>query len=159
MATGIVRIAIVFALLAPALLARAEDMAAGPYLPGGYGLIVPEARFYNGERIPYFALYPPVYYSLPVPRTYGYSPFAYPPGTMTPELLEPEIKVYEGPTKPAGGLREGKRARVAVAPLRLHNPYLAKSEDSAEASLPLAARPQPAKPLVLFPAAVGQAQQ
>jgi hypothetical protein len=46
------------------------------------------------ERIPYYALYPPVYYSYPVPRTYGYSPFAYPPGTMTPEA-PPQIKAAE----------------------------------------------------------------
>ena len=28
---------------------------------------------------PYFALHPPVYYSTPVPRAYGYGPWAYPP--------------------------------------------------------------------------------
>jgi len=56
---------------------------------GGYGL-----GFFNYggntgqyfERIPYYALYPPVYYSNIVPRPYGYSPFAYPPGTMTPDV-------------------------------------------------------------------------
>ena len=42
------------------------------------------------EELPHFALYPPVYYSLPVPRTYGYSPFAYPPGVMTPEIVVEE---------------------------------------------------------------------
>ena len=42
---------------------------------------------------PYFALHPPVYYSYPVPRTYGYSPFAYPASVRTPEIVaaaEPE---------------------------------------------------------------------
>ncbi|MCA9166639.1 MAG: hypothetical protein KDB23_03180 [Planctomycetales bacterium] len=40
---------------------------------------------------PYFALHPPVYYSAPVPRSYGYSPYAY-PGTMeTPAIVMPEI--------------------------------------------------------------------
>ena len=37
-------------------------------------------------NVPYFAAHPPVYYSYPVPRTYGYSPFAYPPYVMTPEV-------------------------------------------------------------------------
>ncbi|MGC4002447.1 MAG: hypothetical protein QM811_04615 [Pirellulales bacterium] len=37
---------------------------------------------------PFYAMYPPVYYSQPVARTYGYSPFAYPPGTMTPEIVQ-----------------------------------------------------------------------
>ncbi len=40
---------------------------------------------YGRARLPHFALYPPVYYSVPVPRPYGYSPFAYPPGVLTPE--------------------------------------------------------------------------
>jgi hypothetical protein len=44
---------------------------------GGYG---------NLGHIPFYALHPPVYYSYPVARPYGYSPFAYPPGVMTPEL-------------------------------------------------------------------------
>ncbi len=35
---------------------------------------------------PYFALHPPVYYSCPVPRSYGYSPYAYPPCVQTPEV-------------------------------------------------------------------------
>ena len=38
-------------------------------------------------NVPYFAAHPPVYYSYPVPRTYGYSPFAYPPYVMTPEVV------------------------------------------------------------------------
>ena len=42
-------------------------------------------ELYN--NVPYFALHPPVYYSYPVPRTYGYSPFAYPPYVMTPEIV------------------------------------------------------------------------
>ena len=44
---------------------------------------------------PYFALHPPVYYSYPVPRPYGYSPFAYSGNVRTPEimgeLIEPAI--------------------------------------------------------------------
>jgi hypothetical protein len=41
---------------------------------------------YSDQNPPYFAMFPPVYYSVPVARTYGYSPFAYPPGVMTPEV-------------------------------------------------------------------------
>lgn len=37
------------------------------------------------ERLPYFAQHPPVYYKRPVARPYGYSPYAYPPGYVTPE--------------------------------------------------------------------------
>jgi hypothetical protein len=35
---------------------------------------------------PYYALHPPVYYSYPVPRSYGYSPFAYPGCVPTPDV-------------------------------------------------------------------------
>ncbi len=56
---------------------------------GGYGWGI--GALYNSleYKVPYFAAHPPVYYSQPVPRTYGYSPFAYPPNVMTPEVVEP----------------------------------------------------------------------
>lgn len=34
--------------------------------------------FYVQERVPYFAAHPPVYYSTPIARSYGHSPFPYP---------------------------------------------------------------------------------
>ncbi len=40
---------------------------------------------------PYFALHPPVYYSQPVARSYGYSPYAYPGTVPTPEVVMPEM--------------------------------------------------------------------
>ncbi|MBL9091534.1 MAG: hypothetical protein JNL96_09940 [Planctomycetaceae bacterium] len=63
---------------------------------------------YDQDRLPYFALHPPVYYSRPVPRTYGYSPFAYSGDVMTPELpaVEPEVLMnpyYDG--GPKGGAK------------------------------------------------------
>lgn len=59
---------------------------------------------YASSRIPtppYFALHPPVYYSVPVPRTYGYSPFPYQGNVRTPDIA------------PAAG-----------APLSIVNPYV-----------------------------------
>jgi len=70
-------------------LAAADAKAQWGGLPGfpGYG-----GYGYNGysvydqDRQPYFALHPPVYYSYPpVPRTFGYSPFAYPGWIKTPD--------------------------------------------------------------------------
>jgi hypothetical protein len=55
------------------------------YCGSGYGACGNDG--YN-DHIPYFALHPPVYYSVPVARTYGYSPFAYPPSVMTPPVEE-----------------------------------------------------------------------
>jgi hypothetical protein len=48
---------------------------------------------------PYFALHPPVYYSAPVARPYGYSPYAYPGWIRTPEVaVEPPCpQVMENP--------------------------------------------------------------
>jgi hypothetical protein len=58
---------------------------------GGYSDIFGYAELYRelSKNLPYFALHPPVYYSQPVPRTYGYSPFAYPGYVMTPEVAMP----------------------------------------------------------------------
>jgi hypothetical protein len=56
---------------------------------GGYGFGAWDVgRLYEvlADNVPYYAAFPPVYYSHPVPRTYGYSPFAYPPGVMTPDV-------------------------------------------------------------------------
>ena len=47
---------------------------------GGWCGSSPWYTGYSSEYVPYYAMHPPVYYSYPVPRPYGYSPFAYPPG-------------------------------------------------------------------------------
>lgn len=54
---------------------------------GGFGLLGLNGSAYRTGRIPtppYFALNPPVYYSRPVARPYGHSPFAYPGTHETP---------------------------------------------------------------------------
>jgi hypothetical protein len=51
---------------------------------GGYGYGFAPYNVYAGDSIPYFSAHPPVYYSAPVPRPYGYSPFAYPGWMKTP---------------------------------------------------------------------------
>jgi hypothetical protein len=58
-----------------------------PCYGGGFGGFGGYNVYTNSDRPPFYAMFPPVYYSYPVPRPYGYSPFAYPPGTMTPEVL------------------------------------------------------------------------
>jgi len=80
------------------------------------------------NNVPYFALHPPVYYSYPVPRTYGYSPFAYGPWVMTPEVAP------------------------APTPVTIINPYVPNAEKApvSEASDRSAAvSPQP-QPLVII---------
>jgi hypothetical protein len=91
----------------------------------------------NGnEHVPYYSLYPPVYYSMPVPRTYGYSPFAYPPGYMTPEVdIVPEPKTIINPH--ASQKAEPTKAKVldgrtTQAPKLILNPFVEQREKGAE---------------------------
>jgi hypothetical protein len=91
---------------------------------GGYGLGY--GWLYNSLRyeVPHFAAFPPVYYSHPVPRTYGYSPFAYPPHVMTPEIVG------------------------EVEPLEIVNPYVPSTqqpaaEEKTDQTVQNAREPQP----------------
>ncbi len=105
----------------------------------GYGYLY-QSLDYN---VPYFAAHPPVYYSYPVPRTYGYSPFAYPPSVMTPEVIgEPvEPAVIVNPYVPSSGSGEAAEPQDrttevearASAPLVIVNPYVAGSGTVARA--------------------------
>lgn len=115
----------------------------GPY-GGGYGFGAWDmGRLYGvmADNVPYFAAFPPVYYSAPVPRTYGYSPFAYPPGVMTPDLVETvaEPQVIENPyvvpeatsEGPAMIAPESVDQTTSVAPVRgpleILNPYVSQT--------------------------------
>src|SRR5437764_7667500 len=77
----------------------------------GYGWMYNSLRY----EVPHFAAYPPVYYSVPVPRTYGYSPFAYPPYVMTPDVVEEKkpvtiINPFVPSAKPASPASKSDRA-------------------------------------------------
>ncbi len=112
----------------------------------GWGYGIPY-NVYGQDSIPYFALYPPVYYSHPVPRPYGFSPFAYPPGVTTPN----GVAFYSSNTfSPQARHRVNSRAAVktAAAPLVIENPYFQKEGKAMARS---ASPPQP-QPLVIYPA-------
>lgn len=108
----------------------------------GFGFNGFAAYPYNStQTIPYFALYPPVYYSAPIPRTYGYSPFAYPACVMTPELqigaVGEEIRNPHVPQDGKDGGKDGKvkptvDARVTMVPAVIYNPYCEESQISAK---------------------------
>ena len=82
------------------------------------------------ESIPYFAQFPPVYYSHPVPRPYGWSPYAYPPGVLTPEP-RPVPEVTLNPFVPRGPdskrLKKPAENVTARPALRIVNPYFVQS--------------------------------
>jgi hypothetical protein len=85
------------------------------YPAGGYGYPVSS---YGGERLPFYTLYPPVYYSHVVPRPFGYSPFAYPPAVLTPD---PNLN-------PIGGHPAGAAGQPSRPPLRIVNPFVVNAE-------------------------------
>lgn len=99
----------------------------------GYGYLGngPYNNLYDAGPIPYYSLYPPVYYSQPVPRTYGYSPFAYPPGFLTPEVEWAQPKVMLNPHVPQQSSAPQRRSipsdRTAAAPKMIVNPYVESS--------------------------------
>lgn len=132
---------------AAALAALAAPHEAAAYWWSGAGIGIGEVYrsldFPTERRVPYFAAHPPVYYSVPVPRTYGYSPFAYGPEVRTPdvvpvvsqpvEILNPYVpsSAAEG-RSPADQRKEtksrtissGKGAR-ATGPRVILNPFVA----------------------------------
>lgn len=113
-----------------------------PYALDYYGQIFSRSG-YTRYRIPYFALHPPVYYSCPVPRTYGYSPFAYPPGTMTPEVASPGPVVIQNKFVPRAKASKPKSDQVTQMPLRITNPYAVQANEMAKASQPAVASREP----------------
>jgi hypothetical protein len=103
----------------------------------GYGWDGGIGWLYNSLQynVPHFAAFPPVYYSYPVPRTYGYSPFAYPPGVMTPEIFgqAPQPMEIINPHVPAAPSTESAPAaksdttaavNAQPQPLVILNPYV-----------------------------------
>ncbi len=99
----------------------------------GYGFLYNSLNY----QVPYFAAHPPVYYSVPVPRTYGYSPFAYPPHIMTPELVSPvqPVQIINPHVKssshtPAAKPVEDKSVSTpkSAEPLMVLNPYVTPSD-------------------------------
>ena len=76
--------------------------------------------------MPYFALHPPVYYSYPVARTYGFSPFPYPPEVLTPEL--PPAPVVRNPYVVNVAASVDASGEGSQPPQRMNNPYVLKAE-------------------------------
>jgi hypothetical protein len=110
---------------------------------GGYNDICGYAELYRQlyNNLPFYALHPPVYYSYPVPRTYGYSPFAYPPYVMTPdvacasqplEIINPHVDSTEA--KPTKSTKPDRSAATSarVVPLVVINPFVAPNQAVAQ---------------------------
>lgn len=86
---------------------------------------------YVSDSIPYYAMYPPVYYSYRVARTYGSCPFAYLPST-TPGSRSFAPRAVESGYASSGGNGENGE-RQGPTPLRIDNPFVEQTGDSGTA--------------------------
>jgi len=119
-------------------------VAIGGGYDGGWDIAELYRQLYN--NLPYFALHPPVYYSYPVPRTYGYSPFAYLPNVMTPDVAfcpEPAtiINPYVPSSKQESSKPQGDQTASTASPSRqqsqpqplvIINPYVTGAKAVAQ---------------------------
>ncbi len=126
---AVVLLALVLVLGAGAGMAGAAQPTAGCGC-GGMPFYYPFYAQYGRESIPYFALHPPVYYSYPVPRSYGYSPFAYPFGSPTPEIEWEAPKIEKKPepkmmTNPHVKEVSHTERVPETGPKVIYNPYAA----------------------------------
>jgi len=146
---GICKIGLVALIVGAAIGMAGVDAARaqGPYCGGwGCGSNFPYGLYGNRVNdVPYFSMFPPVYYSVPIPRTYGWSPFAYPPGTMTPEvepanpqdLINPYVPQKDEnnkESKPAKPTSTRTASYHAPTPQVLINPYVHSSKVAAASS-------------------------
>jgi hypothetical protein len=112
-------------ILTVAVLAWGYSTASAQYCGGwgaGCGINYPYGLYGSRvDEVPYFSMFPPVYYSMPVPRTYGWSPFAYPPGTMTPEVAADGPEDIINPYVPQN--KEAKPAKPTSARTAAFHPH------------------------------------
>jgi hypothetical protein len=119
---GLLSMVVVGVVVAGASSAQAQNVYAPFY---GFNSGTGPYNLYDNERVvPHFALYPPVYYSVPVARSYGWSPFAYPPGVMTPEVEAPKAPVSMRNPHAVPSNSAPAADRSAQAPLTIENPYV-----------------------------------
>jgi hypothetical protein len=107
----------------------AKAQGPDPYCTGGFPYPTWGGYWdspYATDRIPtppYFAIHPPVYYSYPFPRTYGYSPYAYPGTIETPQIEIERPAVIENPHTSDKKLKRDQRERTASTQKEIINPF------------------------------------
>jgi hypothetical protein len=129
--------------------ASGQDWPSGSqYSSGGWGW---PATSYAGEALPYFSLFPPVYYRYPVARTYGYSPFAYPSGFVTPDSQLPRGANGQNSYAMSGGGEPAAQQRRP--PLRIDNPFVGPPSPPG---VTMNQKPLSRQPKVIYPAAMAR---
>jgi len=123
---------VIYASLAFLGMVRAADASGGPYFCYRTAVTCPIAwqSTYAYEHIPYFAQHPPVYYSYPVRRTYGHSPYAWLP-VVTARAYRPckAPVVLRNPYVAGVAAAAAGSELVQNSPLRIANPYVAAAAE------------------------------
>ncbi len=116
------------ALVMACLVSSTAPIQAGDYnLDVLYGFGGPYGYYGYGARtgdIPYFALHPPVYYSGPISRPYGITPFACPPLPCDTNPAPPAPQVMINPFVPQSKDPQPAIGRTARVPKRIKNPHV-----------------------------------
>jgi hypothetical protein len=98
------------------------------------------------ERLPHYTLFPPVYYSHPVPRTYGYNPFASLPELKT--ILEIDSggpMIVRNPCTRSAAGSEASLESSANGPLVVRNPFVDRDKTDLDKHRKFATLAAPSK--------------
>ena len=132
--TRILRARVIWGVLAGGVLVTAtaaEAQTGSPVIWENYGAM--GRSIYGMDYIPYYSRHPPVYYSYPIARAYGYSPYAYPPWVKTPEIERPRPALFHNEHVSAAKTVCEPHASTAGEPLRITNPYVVRTADAESA--------------------------
>ncbi len=123
------------------------------YSPWGYGWdCYYQPSLYSYEYIPYYALHPPVYYSYRIDaRSYGDSPFPFPPGLSALQAysVSPQPQMIRNEHVEESNLPTDQYQ--THAPLRIPNPYVEQSGDTGVSKGAKWEGKKTLKPLVVYP--------
>ncbi len=139
----------------------ASASGAVPFTQGvlAAGAYVPPSVFVDENLLPFYSLYPPVYYSRPVRHSYGSTPFAWGPYAGQPYAYGPGAYYSGGPAfGPAPAVVRNSRVggTATVAPVSAPKPLLVVNRFvSPTKSLGIAAAtPAARQPAVIHPMAI-----
>jgi hypothetical protein len=92
----------------------------------------------NDERIPFYAIFPPVYYSRIIARPYGWTPFAYSPDAIIMPLEEGGSKEIINPYIPRGSK---PTPEVVPTPSTKAKPSADHTADDSESGIHIVVNP------------------
>ena len=103
----------------------------GFVLNGNYGGL-PRAYNYRVPTPPYFAVHPPVYYSHPVSRPYGLSPYAWPATPRNFARVQQPPRMVHNPFTPQTKSRVQRDAVATSQPQMIFNPFVTEANVTSQ---------------------------